>query len=44
MKKVGIIFFIEALILGVVLANIFSFGRIGSRIFHFSTNVGGVSG
>ncbi|HTK27628.1 MAG TPA: head GIN domain-containing protein [Pyrinomonadaceae bacterium] len=44
MKKVGIIFFIAALILGVVLANIFSFGRIGSRIFHFSTNFGGVSG
>jgi hypothetical protein len=44
MKKVGIIFFAAALILGVVLANIVSFGRIGSSIFHISTNFGGVSG
>lgn len=44
MKKVGIIFFAAALILGVVLANIISFGNIGSRIFRFSANFGGVSG
>jgi hypothetical protein len=44
MKKVGIIFFAAALILGVVLANMLSFGRVGSRIFNISMNVGGVSG
>lgn len=44
MKKVGLIIFAAALIIGVVIANIFSFGRIGSGIFNMSMNFGGVRG
>jgi hypothetical protein len=44
MKKFGIIIFAIALIAGVVLANVFSFGRLGSRLFNVSFNFGSVSG
>lgn len=44
MKKVGIIIFAAALIAGIVVSNMVSFGRIGGRIFNASVNFGGVSG
>jgi hypothetical protein len=44
MKKVGIIIFAVALIVGVALANLFSFGRTTARLFNFSVNLGGISG
>ena len=44
MKKIGIIIFAAALILGVVLANAFSFGRVGYKFFNVSVNFGGVQG
>jgi hypothetical protein len=40
MKKIGFIIFIIALIVGVSLANIFSFGKMTGRIFSFSINSG----
>jgi hypothetical protein len=40
MKKVGLIIFAAAIIFGVVVANMFSFGRITTRIFNFSFNSG----
>lgn len=40
MKKIGIIIFAAALIIGLVVSNIFSFGRIGDSLFHFSVNFG----
>lgn len=36
MKKLGIIIFIFALLVGVVFANLFSFGRASGKIFNFS--------
>lgn len=44
MKKVGVLIFVVALIVGLVVSSIFSFGRIGGRIFNFSMNLGGVRG
>ena len=41
MKKIGIIIFIIALILGVAFANFFSWGKTSARIFNFSINFGG---
>jgi len=43
MKKIGIIIFIAAVAVGLVLANIFSFGQVGKRIFNFSFH-GGTKG
>lgn len=43
MKKIGIIIFIFALVTGVLLANMSSFGRVG-KIFNVSMNFGSVSG
>lgn len=43
MKKIGLLIFITALIVGVSLANLFSFGKLTGRIFNFSINYG-VSG
>lgn len=40
MKKIGIIVFIIALIVGVMLANIFSFGNTSAKFFTFSFNRG----
>jgi Putative auto-transporter adhesin, head GIN domain len=42
MKKIGLIVFIFALVVGVVLASISSFGKISGRFFSF--NIGGVKG
>ncbi len=36
MKKIGILIFIIAIIVGVVFANLFSFGRVTGQIFNFS--------
>ena len=36
MKKVGLIIFISALAIGVILANVFSFGKTTARFFNFS--------
>lgn len=44
MKKIGIIIFIVALILGVTFANFFSWGKTSARVFNFSVNFGGVKG
>lgn len=44
MKKIGIIIFIVALILGVTFANLFSWGKASARIFNFSVNFGGIQG
>lgn len=38
MKKVGIIIFISAVVIGVIIANFFSFGRASHKIFNFSFN------
>ena len=43
MKKVGLIIFILALTLGLIFANVFSFGKMTTRFFSFSINEG-VSG
>ena len=40
MKKFGIIVFIVAIAIGVVLSNVFSFGRASGKIFNFSFNSG----
>lgn len=44
MKKVGIIIFASALIIGLVVSNIFSFGRMSDSLFHFSVNFSGEKG
>ena len=44
MKKVGLIIFVVALFVGVVLSNIFSFGRISDKLFNFSINLCGTKG
>jgi len=44
MKKAGIIIFIAALVAGVVLANMSSFGRLGTKFFNVSMDFGAVSG
>lgn len=44
MKKIGIIIFVIAVIVGVTLANFFSFGKATGSFFNFSFNFGGVKG
>ncbi len=44
MKKLGIIIFASALIIGLVVSNIFSFGRVRDNFFHFSVNFKGEKG
>src|SRR3982751_1352355 len=44
MKKVGLIIFGIALVVGVVFANMFSFGRISDRVFNVSLNLSDVKG
>lgn len=44
MKKAGIFIFIAALGFGVVFANLFSFGRVGAKVFNFSLEIGAVRG
>lgn len=40
MKKLGIIVFIAALVVGVFFSNLFSFGKVSGRIFNFSIGRG----
>ena len=44
MKKIGIIIFAAALVSGLVVSNIFSFGRMRDNLFHFSINFKGEKG
>ncbi len=44
MKKVGFLIFAAALILGVVVSSLFSFGRLGGKFTNFSLKVGSVKG
>ena len=44
MKKIGLIVFILALLLGVALAGITSFGKVSDKIFSFHVNWGGEKG
>lgn len=44
MKKFGILIFIFAIVIGVALANVFSFGRTTSRFFNFQIDFGKVKG
>ena len=44
MKKIGIIIFTVAIIIGVTFANFFSWGKTSARIFNFNANFGGVKG
>lgn len=44
MKKIGIIVFIVALAIGVVIASVFSFGKAAGNLFSFNIGFGGVKG
>jgi hypothetical protein len=44
MKKIGIIVFVFALIIGVVLSSLASFGKVTGKIFSFNTHFGGEKG
>jgi len=44
MKKIGFLVFAAALILGLIVSNIFSFGRVSDKFFNLSFNFKGVKG
>ncbi len=44
MKKIGFLIFAAALVTGLVVANMFSFGHTSAKVFNFSFNVSGVKG
>lgn len=44
MKKIGLIVFIAALAVGVVISSMSSFGKMTGKLFSFNTNWGGVKG
>jgi len=44
MKKTGIIIFAVALVMGLVVSDIFSFGRMSSGLFHFNVDFGTAKG
>lgn len=44
MKKFGLVIFAAALIIGLIVSNLFSFGRISDKFFNFSFNFKGVKG
>jgi hypothetical protein len=44
MKRVGVIVFATALILGVIASSLFSFGKISGKIFDFNFKLGSVKG
>ncbi|CAN5131372.1 head GIN domain-containing protein [soil metagenome] len=44
MKKIGIILFLATLAIGLVVSNLFSFGKEASKFFNFSFSVGSVKG
>jgi hypothetical protein len=44
MKKFGVLIFVAAIVVGLVVSNIFSFGRTSSPLFSFSLGFGSVKG
>lgn len=44
MKKIGILIFAAALVIGLVVANMFSFGKSSGQFFNFSFNFKGIKG
>lgn len=44
MKKVGVIIFALALVVGLVMSNVFSFGRVTDKLFNVSLNIKGEKG
>ncbi len=44
MKKLGIIIFIAALCVGLIVTTLFSFGRTSAKLFNFSIDLGGTKG
>lgn len=44
MKKAGFLFFLAALVIGLIVANTFSFGRVSTDFVKFSMNFGAVRG
>jgi hypothetical protein len=44
MKKVGIIIFVTALAIGIIVSNVFPFGKANYKFFNFSIGWGGVKG
>lgn len=44
MKKIGILIFITALAIGIIVSNVFSFGKITSKLFNVSIGWSGVKG
>lgn len=44
MKKFSVLIFAAALIIGLIVSNIFSFGRISDKFFNFSFNFKGIKG
>lgn len=44
MKKIGVFIFAAALVVGLVVSNMFSFGRLSDKFFNFSMKFGGVRG
>ncbi len=44
MKKIGIIIFVIAVIIGITFANFFSWGKASARMFNFTVSFGGVQG
>lgn len=44
MKKVGLLIFIVAIVIGVAVANVFSWGKVEGKVFNFSLNFKGEKG
>ncbi len=44
MKKIGIIIFVIAVILGITFANFFSWGKTSAKLFNFSVSFGSIQG
>ena len=44
MKKIGLLIFAACLVLGLVVGNLFSFGRASSKFFNFEMKLGGIHG
>ncbi|MBV9217651.1 MAG: DUF2807 domain-containing protein [Acidobacteria bacterium] len=44
MKKIGLLIFVGCLVVGLVCANMFSFGKTSAKFFNFEMNFGGVKG
>lgn len=44
MKKVGLLIFIVAIVIGIAVANVFSWGKVEGKVFNFSLNFKGEKG